>query len=387
MVDISERELELPDAVIGSLLKIAAEDKSVISLGPGEPDFITPKPILDYAKKNIAKATHYSAPAGKTELREAICKKLKKDNKIKADINNVVVTTGSQEGLFNALLCTIDPTEQVILPNPSYLGYMPAIELVEGVPIHIKLEESEDFAINPDNIRKIIDKKKTKVILINSPANPTGNVLSRKILEEIADIAIDTNTYVFSDEAYEHIVYDDNKHISIGSLNGMEDYVVSFFSFSKSFAMCGFRLGYIVGPEKLMREIDKSSHYVTICPPHISQFAGIKALQIGKKYTEKMVAEYKKRRNFIVKRLNEIGLRTRMPGGAFYAFANIQDYSDNSMEFAKELLKKAKVAVVPGSEFGMYGEGYIRCSYATDIKKIEIAMDRLERFLKNKQRK
>ncbi len=386
MVDISERELELPDAVIGSLLKIAAEDKSVISLGPGEPDFITPKPILDYAKKRIAEATKYSAPAGRTELREAICKKLKKENKINADINNVVVTAGSQEGLFNALLCTLDPTEQVVLPNPSYLGYIPAIELVEGVPIYIKLEEKDDFAINPDLIRKIIDKKKTKIILINTPANPTGNVLSRKILEEIADIAVDTNTYVFSDEAYEHIIYDDNKHVSIGSLNGMEDYAVSFFSFSKSYAMCGFRLGYVVGPERLMKEIDKSSHYVTICPPHISQFAGIKALQIGKKYTEKMVEEYKKRRNFIVKRLNEIGLPTRMPGGAFYTFSNIQEYSNNSFEFAKEILKKAKVAVVPGTEFGIYGEGYIRCSYATDIKKIEIAMDRLEKFLKNKKR-
>ena len=384
MTHISERETDLPDATIGQLLKIATEDKSIISLGPGEPDFVTPKPILDHAKKILPKGTHYTAPIGRIELREAICKKLKNDNKINAEVENVMITAGSQEGLFTAFLSALDTSEQVILPNPSFLGYIPAIELVNAFPIYVKLDEEDDFSINPDRIREVIDKKKTKIILINSPSNPTGNVLSRKILEEIADIAVDTNTYVFSDEAYEHIVYD-KEHVSIGSLNGMQDHVVSFYTFSKSYAMCGFRLGYAVGPEKMINAMAKTVTYITLCPPNTSQLAALYAItKLPRKYITRMVDEYRRRRKLIVSRLNEIGLRTVMPGGAFYTFSNIQNYSENSRQFAKELLNKAKVAVVPGSDFGRYGEGYIRCSYATDIKLIEKAMDRLEKFLKKK---
>ncbi len=381
MTHISERESELPEAVIGKLLKIASEEKEIISLGPGEPDFLTPKPILDYGKKIIEKGTHYSAVSGTTKLKEAIAKKLKKENKIDCSIENITVTNGSQEALFMALLCTIDPSEQVILQDPGFLGYLPAIELVEGVPISLKLEEVDDFEIDPDTIKKLIDKKKTRVILINTPSNPTGNVLSKKTLEEIADIAIDTDTFIFSDEAYEKLVYD-KKHISIGSLNGMEDHVVTFQTFSKTYAMCGFRLGYACGPEDLIKAMSKVHTYITLCPGTFSQLLGLKALSLKKSYINKMVFEYNKRRKFIVKRLNQIGLRTPNPQGAFYAFSNIQEFSNNSFNFANRLLKKAKVAVVPGSEFGKYGEGFIRFSYATSLDKIKIAMDRLERFLK-----
>lgn len=381
MVHISERELELPDSIIGKLQGIAAEHKDVISLGVGEPDFITPKPILDYAAKVISKATHYSAPGGRTDLKEAICKKLKKDNKINADIDNIIVTCGSQEAIFSALLASLDPSEQVILPNPGYLGYIPAIDLVEGSPVYVKLKEESNFEINPDDVKRLIDKKKTKVILINTPSNPTGNVISRKVLEELADIAVETDTYIFSDEAYEKLIYD-KKHISVGSLNGMEKYAVTFQTFSKSYAMCGFRLGYAAGPKKLIEAMTKSSHYVTLCPPHLSQLLGIKALSLPNSYIEKMRVEYDRRRRFIVKRLNDIGLRTRMPNGAFYTFSNIEHISKNSLNFCKKLLNKEKVAVVPGSEFGIYGEGYIRCSYATDLNKIKIAMERIERFVK-----
>ena len=381
MTHISERELELPDSIIGKLQGIAAEHKDVVSLGIGEPDFITPKPILDYAIKIINKATHYSAPGGRTDLKEAICKKLKKDNKINADKDNIIVTCGSQEAIFSALLASLDPSEQVILPNPGYLGYIPAIDLVEGSPVYVKLKEEDNFEINPDDVKKLIDKKKTKIILINTPSNPTGNVISRKVLEELADIAVETDTYIFSDEAYEKLVYD-KKHISVGSLNGMEKYAVTFQTFSKSYAMCGFRLGYAAGPKKLIEAMTKSSHYITLCPPHISQLLGIKALSLPNSYIEKMRVEYDRRRKFIVKRLNEIGLRTRMPNGAFYTFSNIEHISKNSLSFCKRLLNKEKVAVVPGSEFGIYGEGYIRCSYATELDNIKIAMERIEKFVK-----
>ena len=378
---ISERESQLPDSIIGKLQEIAAEHKDIISLGIGEPDFLTPKPVLDYASKIIKKSTHYTAPKGIKELREAISKKLRKDNKIDANPDNVLVTCGSQEAIFMAILSSLDPSEQIIVPNPSYLGYIPAIELADAAPVYIKLEEEDNFEINPDRLKELIDKKKTKAIIINSPANPTGNVLSKKVLEKIADIAVENDLYIFSDEAYEKLIYE-KKHISIGSLNGMEKYVATFQSFSKTYAMCGFRLGYIHGPNKLIEAMTKSSHYVTLCAPNISQLLGIKALSLPNKYTQDMVNEYNRRRKFIVKRLNEIGLRTGMPYGAFYTFSNITSFSKNSLKFSQDLLKKAKVAVVPGTEFGNHGEGYIRCSYATDIKLIAKAMDRIEKFVK-----
>ena len=245
----------------------------------------------------------------------------------------------------------------------------------------MSMTKPEEF--NPDRIKENIDKKKTKAIIINTPANPTGTVLSKKILEEIADIAVDNDLYIFSDEAYEKLIYD-SKHISIGSFNGMQDYVLTLQTFSKSYAMCGFRLGYAAGPRKLIEAMEKSMHYVTLTAPVVSQLLGLKALSLPNSYIEKMRLEYDRRRKFIVKRLNEIGLYTTEPHGAFYSFSNITGFRSNSMKFASDLLKKAKVAVVPGTEFGSMGEGYIRCSYAADYNKIVKALDRVEGFLKKR---
>jgi aminotransferase len=382
MRDISNREMDLPEAMIGELLKIASESKDVISMSVGEPDFITPKPLLDYAKKVIGKSTHYAPSAGKEELREAIAKKLAKENGIKdADPEKVIVRCGSQEALFTGLLSAIDPGEEVVIQNPGYLGYLPAVDLVNGVPKFIELKEDDEFAINPDKLRKIVDKRKTRVIILNTPANPTGNVLSRKILEEVADIAVEKDVYIFSDEAYEKIIYPGEKHISIGSLNGMENYVMTFQTFSKTYAMCGFRLGYAHGPKKLIDAMDKASNYITLSAPHISQLMGIKALSLPKKYIDEMVKEYDKRRSYTLKRLNEIGLNTVMPRGTFYAFSNIKNMKMNSLNFCRNLLKEQKVAVVPGTEFGSAGEGYLRFSYATKMPLIEKALDRVEKFV------
>ena len=380
MVDISEREQELPDVLIPELLAIAAERKDIISLGPGEPDFLTPKPILDYAKNIIGKSTHYSAPAGRTDLREALVKKLEKENNIKVNLENVAVGCGSQELLFAAFLASLDVSEEVIVPNPGYLGYVPAIELVDGVPVYVKLEEEENFEFNPERIREAITKK-TKVIMVNTPGNPTGTVLSNKVLEEIADIAVEKDIYIFSDEAYEKLIYG-KKHISIGSLNGMGDYVATFHTFSKSYAMAGFRVGYVSGPKPLVDAIIKSKHYMSIAPPNLSQMLAVKALTISKSYITQMVNEYNKRRLYIVKRLNKLGLKTVMPNGAFYAFSNVKHLTSNTLDFARKLLREAKVAVVPGTDFGKYGEGYIRFSYATKMPLIKEALDRIESFLK-----
>lgn len=380
MLEISEREEELPEAVIGKLLRIAAEDKSIASLGPGEPDFSLPKPLISEFKKIASKTiNHYSPPAGRSDLREAIAKKVKKENKIKASPENVIVTAGSQEALLLTSLCTMDVSDQVLLPTPCFMGFAPMFELINTQVVPIQLKEENKFELNPDDLKKSINKK-TKVLLINSPANPTGNVIRKKILEEIADIAIENNLYIFSDEAYEKITYD-QKHYSIGSFNGMEKNVVTLQSYSKSYAMCGFRLGYAIANEELIKAMSKIHIYSSLSATTSSQMLGIKALQLPQKYTINMVKEYRKRRDYLVKRLNELNLPTPKPEGAFYTFSNIKNYSNNSFKFANDLLKK-KVAVVPGIEFGSYGEGYIRCSYATDLKIIKIAMDRLEKFLK-----
>ena len=381
MRGVSDRELELPKAVIGELLKIANERKDIISLGAGEPDFKTPEPILKHVTKVIDKSTHYSSPDGRLDLRKEIVKKLKKDNKINCNHENILVTSGSQEAIFNSLLTILDPKDQVIIGNPSYLAYLPAVELVSGVPKFFKISEEDNFQINPDNIKKAANKKRSKVLILNTPSNPTGTVLSKKILEEIADIAVENDLYIISDEAYEKIVYD-KKHVSIGSLNGMNNYVITTQTFSKSYAMCGFRVGYAVAPKKLVEAMDKVKHYVTLTPPHISQLLALKALKLNKKYIDEMVQEYRRRRDYIVKRLNELGLRTIMPEGAFYALSNYRDFSkQDSYKFSRDLLRKGKVAVVPGEEFGKYGNGYIRFSYAAKMNNIKEGLDRVEKYL------
>ena len=382
MTHISEREQELPDTLMLQLQELASEHKDIISLSIGEPDFKTPAPILAAAKNSLVRGTHYSPAAGRTDLRKAIAQKLKNENKIPADWENVIVTAGSQEGLMAALLATVDPTEEVILASPGYLGYVPAIELADGVPIFVRLREQDGWQINPDEIKSKITKK-TEAIIINSPANPTGTVFKKKILEEIADIAVQNDLYIFSDEAYEKIIYGKAKHISPGSLNGMSKYVVTFNTFSKTYAMCGFRLGYLHGPKEFIKAVSKVHHYMEICAPHTSQLAGLAALKLNKKYVSEMVREYDRRRKLIVRRLNEIGLRTVNPEGTFYALSDISQFSSSSVAFAKNLIAKARVACMPGTEFGPFGEGLARFSYANDYKLIEKAMDRVEKVLKN----
>ena len=207
MKHISERETQLPEAVIGQLLQIAEEHKEVISLSVGEPDFDAPKPLIEYTKKIASRATHYSPTEGRKELREAICKKLRKDNHISCSPENIVVTCGSQQALFSALATTLDVTEEVLVPSPCYLAYIPQIELVHGVPVLYQTREEDNWDINPDALKKVINKKKAEVLLINTPCNPTGNVISKKILEELADIAIENDLWIFSDVAYEKLIY------------------------------------------------------------------------------------------------------------------------------------------------------------------------------------
>jgi aminotransferase len=370
------------ESKIAESLKILEQDPSVISLGAGEPDFDAPKHVVEASYKMLKKGyTHYSPIQGKKELREAVAKKVKKDNKIDATPEEVVVTCGSKEAILLAMMTFIDPDDEAIIPDPGYIAYRPIVKTICGVPVSLELKEENNFEIDADNLEKIVTGK-TKVLVINSPANPTGTVYSRKTLEEIADVVIDKNLMVLSDEAYEKLVYDDAKHISIGSLNGMKEHTVTLQSFSKTYAMCGFRIGYAVSTADVIKEMTEYKICTTLGAPTAFQMAAVTALTGSQACVQKMRKEYDRRRKFIVKRLNEMGLSCIKPKGAFYAFPNISSQGMSSEQFSDFLLKKAKVIVIPGNEFGEYGEGYVRMSYATDYEKIVEAMNRIEKVLK-----
>jgi len=379
---LAKRGTELPVSTIGKLLKIMETNKSIISLGPGEPDFASPPHVLKAAKDAITnKKTHYSPPGGRDDLKEAIVKKLKKNNKMTVKPDNIVVTSGSTEGLLLSLMCTVDVGEGVMIPDPGFLAYKPMVEVLNGMPLSIRLEETNYFQITRELLEESIVPEKTKAIIINTPSNPTGTVFTKKTLEEIADFAVEHDLIVFSDEAYERFVYD-GKHISFASLNGMDKRSISLFSFSKSYGMPGFRIGYAVGPRDIMNVMKKVHVLSTICAPTISQLIAVDALKGPQKYMNNMIADYNKRRLYMYKRLNEMsGMRCIKPHGAFYAFPNIDYFGMNSLKFSEWLLKKAKVAVMPGTEFGLEGEGFIRCSYATSFDKIKTALNKMERVL------
>lgn len=380
MHKLAERVKVIGISKIEESLRILEQEPSIISLGAGEPDFVAPKNVINFIK-NLKNYTHYSPFQGKLELREALSKKLKKENKIDASTEEIIVTCGSKEAILISILTLINPGEEVIIPDPGYIAYRPITELVNGKPVSLQLREEDKFEFHPDNLKNAITKK-TKLILINTPSNPTGTVFRKKTLEEIADIAIDKNLFILSDEAYEKLVYDDAKHVSIASLNGMKDYVITTQTFSKSYAMCGFRVGYAVADEKIIKEMKEFKICTTISAPTLSQLAAVEALRGSKKYVEKMRKEYDRRRKMLIKRLNSMeGIHCIKPEGAFYAFPNISNFKMSSEKFSNFLFKKVKILTIPGTEFGKYGEGFIRLSYATAYEKVEEAMDRIERAI------
>lgn len=380
---ISDRDYRLPHLKISEMIKIALERKGVVSLGHGEPDFSLPRPLISKLHNLSDKCNHYSQAEGRQELKEALSQKLKKENKITTLPENIIVTSGSTDALLLGMAACCDIGEEIIIPNPSFMAYVPTAEMLGIEPVALQLHENDNFAVSCDNIEKLVTKK-TSAMLINSPANPTGSVLRKKNIEEIADLVIEYDLFLLSDEAYEKIIYG-KKHFSPASLNGMEEHVLTFQSFSKTYAMCGFRVGYCVAPSDTAKIIGETHIYSSLCAPTISQLLAMHALKLNKKYIDAMVSEYKRRRNYITKRLDELNMHCAKPEGAFYAFPNIKKFSKNSNTFTKALLDKANVIALPGTEFGKYGEGHIRLSYASSMQNIKIAMERVEKFLKRKQ--
>ncbi len=345
----------------------------------GEPDFDTPENIKDAARKALASGfTHYTAAPGILELRQAIAENISNDFDVDIDPEKeVVVMPGAKPGIFMSILATVDPGDEVIMPNPSFPIYESVVNLVKAKPVPIPLKEENDFRLNPEDVRnKITDK--TKMLILNSPHNPCGSSLLKNEVEELAELAKENNMWVMSDEIYSKIIYE-GKHYSMLSVPGMKERTILVHGFSKTYAMTGWRLGYSVGNPKVIAHMAKLQVNISSCAAAFSQMAGIEALTGPQDTVTNMVREYEKRRNAIVEALNSIkGISCNKPSGAFYAFPNITKTGMKSKELMMHLLNKAYVAALHGTAFGEYGEGYMRFSYATSLENIKEGMEKVK---------
>ncbi|CAG0994186.1 aspartate aminotransferase [Methanosarcinales archaeon] len=357
--------------------ELKSQGKDIISFSLGEPDFATPSHIIDAAKASLERGeTHYTPSPGIPELRKAITEKLKKDNKIETKPGNIIVTPGAKQAIFEVILSVLREGDEAILFDPAWVSYDPCIQLAGARTVWAPTSRNNGFS--PENISEYITKK-TKLIVINSPCNPTGSVYSKETLKEIADISIDKNIFVLSDEIYEKIIYD-REHISIASLDGMQDLTITVNGFSKAYAMTGWRLGYVNAPKEVYELMLKlHSHSVSQATSFV-QYAGIAALQGDQAPVASMVREFRARRDLLVRGLNKIGIKCARPDGAFYAFADVSEYGTGE-KVAELLLNKAFVATTPGSAFGEAGNDFIRISYATSQERIKEALKRMEAVL------
>lgn len=380
---ISQTGKIIPPSGIRQFFDIVYSTPDCISLGVGEPDFTTPWRISDCGIFSIKDGnTHYTPNRGLPALRNVIAEYLDTRYNLKYNPESeMIITMGVSQGLDLALRSIINPGDEVIIFEPCYVSYTANVIMLYGVPVIISTKFENKFQIDPDELESKITSK-TKAILLNYPSNPTGATLSKKLLERIAKIAIEKNIIIISDEIYCAISYD-NEHFSIASIPEARERTIYLNGFSKSHAMTGWRLGYVCAPKPLTDIMLKIHQYIALCASSIAQYAAVEAIEKGEHDVDKMRSEYLKRRNFISSRFNEIGLPCLVPEGAFYVFPKISSTGLSSQEFALELLKKEKVAVVPGSAFGKCGEGHIRCSYATSMENIREALARIENFLKS----
>jgi len=383
MVQVSKIAREIKGSTIRKMFNMASSMTDTVSFALGEPDFTTSKNIIDAACKALQEGiTHYTPNAGILPLRQAIAKKLKNKNNVEIDPETeVMITAGGMEALMLVMMVALDPGDEIILTDPFWTNHPSQVLMTGAIPRFVKVYEEDGFAYNPDNVRKAINSK-TKAILINSPANPTGGVAGREVLEEIAKMAIEHDLIVITDEVYQHLIYDGAEFVSIASLPGMKERTVIIDSFSKAYAMTGWRIGYAAGCSEILQNMIKLHENVVSCITTSSQYGAIEALEGPQDYLKYMLEKYAARRNLIVEGINSIEkLSCIKPKGAFYAFPNITGTGMKSEEFAVELLKKTGVVVVPGSGFGEAGEGFIRISYATSEENIKEGLRRIKAFV------
>lgn len=378
---ISEKVREIPPSGIRKFFDLVLEMDDVISLGVGEPDFVTPWHIREACIYSLEKGfTSYTSNLGLLELRELISKSYMLDYGVDYNPKNeILVTTGVSEAADLAFRAVTNPGDEVIIPEPCYVSYKPSVSLAGGVPVPVPTYSDDEFRVTADQIEKSITKK-TKALVLSYPNNPTGAVMGKKDLEEIADVVNENDIAVISDEVYARLTYD-GAHTCFSSLSGMKERSIILNGFSKSHAMTGLRLGYAAGSEELIAAMTKIHQYAMLCAPITAQMGAVEALKNGDGEMQKMVREYNRRRRLVVGGLNKIGLDCFEPRGAFYAFPSIKSTGLTSEEFAGRLLKEEKVAVVPGNVFGECGEGYLRCSYATSHEELVKALARIEAFI------
>lgn len=379
---LAKRVVDLKPSGIRKIFDRVAMMDDVISLGIGEPDFTTPQPILEAGIEALRQGeTHYTANAGIFALREAIAGYL--EDKYQTSYNpadEVMVTVGVSEALYLAMTAVIDPGDEIIIPTPCFISYQAEVLLAGGLPIEVPGSMEHGFQPEPELIEAAVTPR-TKAIFIGFPCNPTGAVATRDNLLAISRIAEKHDLLVISDEIYDNLIYG-VEHICFASLPGMKERTITLGGFSKSYAMTGWRVGFAAAPAEILKGLVRIHQYTVMSAPSVSQLAALTAIHIGGEYAEEMRLKYDRRRKLIVSGLNEIGLETLMPQGAFYAFSRITSTGLDDETFSLRLLEEAKVAVVPGSGFGAGGAGFVRCSYATTYEMIEKALNRIEKFLR-----
>ena len=380
---LSDKIVNIPPSGIRKFFDIVSEMKDAISLGVGEPDFETPWHIREEGIYSLEKGrTFYTSNAGLKPLKVEICEYLKRRCDVAYDPDReVLVSVGGSEAIDLAMRAMLNDGDEVLVPQPSYVSYMPCVTLADGVPVVIQLEEKDQFRLTPEKLlEKITDK--TKILVLPFPNNPTGAIMEREDLEKIVEIVLEKDLFVISDEIYGELTYKED-HVSIANIPGMQERTILINGFSKSYAMTGWRLGYAAAPEIILKQMLKIHQYAIMCAPTTSQYAAVAALRDGDNDVEMMRESYNQRRRYLLNAFKEMGIDCFEPLGAFYTFPNISRFGMTSEEFATALLKEEKVAVVPGTAFGACGEGFVRISYAYSLKSLKEALGRIERFVKN----
>ncbi len=381
---LSKTIVEIAPSGIRKFFDIVNEmdDPDVISLGVGEPDFDTPWHIRDEGIYSLEKGrTFYTSNTGLKDLKIEIANYMKRRQNITYDCDHeIIVTVGGSEAIDIAMRAMLDPGDEVLIPQPSYVSYEPCAILANGVPVIIELKAENEFRLTPEELEAAVTPK-TKILVLPFPNNPTGSILTRSDLEKIAEIVIKYDLFVLSDEIYAELTYGEEPHVSIASLPGMQERTILINGFSKAYAMTGWRLGYACGPREIVEQMVKIHQFAIMCAPTTSQYAAVEALKNGDKDVENMRAEYDRRRRYLLHRFREMGLSCFEPRGAFYLFPCVKELGMTSEKFAEKLLAEEKLAVVPGSAFGAGGEGFVRISYAYSLADLRKALDRIERFI------
>lgn len=380
---LSDKIVKIPPSGIRKFFDIVSEMKDAISLGVGEPDFETPWHIREEGIYSLEKGrTFYTSNAGLKPLKVEICEYLKRRCGVTYDPDQeILVTVGGSEAIDIALRAMLNEGDEVLIPQPSYVSYMPCVTLADGVPVTIELEEKDQFKLTPEKLlEKITDK--TKILVLPFPNNPTGAIMEKEELEEIVKIVLEKDLFVISDEIYSELTYNGKRHVTIASFPGMKERTVLINGFSKAYAMTGWRLGYAAAPHIILEQMLKIHQYAIMCAPTTSQYAAVSAMKNGDPDVSMMRESYNQRRRFLLHAYEEMGLTCFEPMGAFYTFPNISRFGMTSEEFATRFLEEEKVAVVPGTAFGDCGEGFVRVSYAYSLDNLKEALGRMERFVK-----